>query len=193
MANRFRTIALAGGYGLLLATAAVAVLLVATRRPSGQPAQLLPAPTAVALRVHVSGAVANPGVYSLPARSIVQDALTAAGGALPVADTSRLNLARLLEDGDQVLVPETLSSDALQSGMGPAPAAITAGQGGIININTASAQELETLPRIGPALAQRIVDYRLTNGPFGAVEEIMDVTGIGQATFDQIKDLIGAY
>jgi competence protein ComEA len=157
-------------------------------------------PTPSPLRVHVTGAVAAPGVYQLPAGSIVQDAITAAGGPLAEADPNALNLARLLRDGDQVLVPlkPQAAAPAATLAPGATPAAGTPGTAaasvptpsGPINLNTASAAELEALPGIGPALAQRIVEYRNAHGPFAAIEAIMDVPGIGEGKFAAIKDLI---
>ena len=178
------------GYGLFAALAVVGVLLVVTSRPAGLPIQL-PAPqTPMPVRVHVTGAVMVPGVYSLPPGSIVQDAITAAGGATAVADVNHLNLAHRLLDGEQIIVP------ALAPTGGPGAQSVAATPGtpaGRININTAAAAELEALPHVGPALAQRIVDYRTEHGPFAAVEDVMQVSGIGPSIFAAIKDLITVY
>lgn len=140
--------------------------------------------------VHVTGAVANPGVYDLPAASRVVEAVTMAR-PLPEADMDALNLAAPLIDGQQVVVPVEGEPAAVPLIAAPAP-----GSGGAaerVNINTANQQELESLPGIGPALAQRIVDYRMQHGPFRAVEDIQNVSGIGPARFEQIKDLITVY
>jgi len=191
MVGRFRAL-LYVGYGMLGALLLTAVLLVITRRPAGTPVQLQTPPTPLPLRVHVTGAVTTPGVYLLPPGSIVQDALAAAGGTTPRASLGSLNLAHKLQDGEQVRVPElapTVSATASLNATGPAsPAApaVTA----LISINTASAAELTALPRVGPALAQRIVDYRNSHGPFRAIADVMQVSGIGPAIFQQIKDLI---
>jgi competence protein ComEA len=189
MSNRYQAAATLLGTGMLLSLAVVGVLLVVSRRAPGQPIQLAPPPTPVPLRVYVSGAVAAPGVYALPPRSIVQDALQAAGGTIPGADLGRLNLARLLQDGDHVLVPR-VAMGAESTDLPEWPASAVTDADRPININYATASELEALPRIGPALAQRIVDYRELNGPFGAIEDIQNVAGIGPATFEQIKHLI---
>jgi competence protein ComEA len=179
------------GYVLLAALAVMAVLLIVTRRPAGLPIQLEAPPTPMPVRVHVTGAVASPGVYRLTPGSIVQDAISAAGGATAVADLSRLNLAHRLLDGEQIIVP------AMAPTAGPGTPLVAATQGGapagLINVNTASAAELEALPEVGPALAQRIVDYRTEHGPFAAVEDVMEVPGIGPSTFAAIKDLISVY
>jgi competence protein ComEA len=143
--------------------------------------------TLTPLRVHVSGAVLHPDVYVLPPGSIVRDAVMAAGGPAPDADLERINLAVELQDQQQVRVPrkgETLTPASEDSSRG------SEGTSGLININTATAAQLETLPRIGPAMAQRIVEYREANGPFKTIEEIQNVPGIGPATFNGLKDLI---
>ena len=149
----------------------------------------LPTPTPAPIRVHVSGAVRQPAVYELPSGSIVQDAVEAAGGPAPDADLNRINLALELRDQQQVYVP-------CQGEANPPPSVSGGEPGGgetaapLVNINTATAAELETLPRIGPAMAQRIVEYREANGPFGTIEDIQIVTGVGPATFEGLKDLI---
>ena len=193
MTGRYRALLFAG-YGLLAALVVTGLLLVVTRRPAGLPVQLQAPPTPLPLRVHVTGAVVAPGVYSLPPGSIVQDALAAAGGTTPRANLGSLNLAHRLQDGEQVLVPESPPTSVAVSTSGVISASqgssATPGSSDRININTASAAELEALPRVGPALAQRIVDYRVNHGPFRAIEDVMQVSGIGPAIFGQIKDLI---
>lgn len=187
MTGRYRLL-LYTGYVLLVALLATGALLVIARRPAGLPVQLQEPPTPLPLRVDVAGAVVAPGVYRLPPGSILQDALAAAGGASPRADLSLLNLAHRLQDGEQVLVPETAPTS--QPAATGAVGSTTPGAANRININAAGVSELEALPRVGPALAQRIVDYRSAHGPFRAIEDIMQVSGIGPATFAQIKDLI---
>ncbi len=178
------------GYVLLAALTVLGVLLIVTRRPTGLPIQLPPAPTPVPVRVHVTGAVVAPAVYRLPPGSIVQDAIAAAGGATADADVTRLNLAHRLLDGDQIIVPTIAPTNA----PGAQSAAATPGATmGLVNINTAPAVELETLPRVGPSLAQRIIEYRTEHGPFAAIEDIMQVSGIGPSIFSAIKDMITVY
>ena len=149
-------------------------------RPTADPAT----PTPATLDVYVSGAVNKPDVYTLPLNSIVKDAITAAGGATGDADLDRINLAADLADQMQVYVPHKGEAAPLPPGSAPgAPA-------GKININTASVEELDRLPGIGPAIAKAIIDYRSKNGPFKKIEDINAVKGIGDALFEKIKDQI---
>lgn len=170
--------------GFLLAGA----LLVISRSPAGAPISLLPAPTKSPLVVQVLGAVPRPGVYEFPEGSRVRDAIDAAGGLLADAEVSSLNLVAPLEDGQQLEIPF--------SGSAPAPAATTVSatsappSADLININTATLEQLDSLPGIGPTTAQKILDYRTAKGPFQRIEDIMNVSGIGPATFDKLKPLI---
>jgi competence protein ComEA len=153
----------------------------------------MPAPTASEaappLIVHVAGWVAEPGVYELPEGSRVIDAIEAAGGAKRGAELAVLNLAAPLTDGQQVLVPR--ASDVEQPPGTAAPSG-TAPPGGatLVNVNVASAEELETLPGIGEVLAATIVQYREEHGPFTSVDQLMDVSGIGEVTLEEIRDLV---
>jgi competence protein ComEA len=123
-------------------------------------------------------------VYRLPLGSIVQDAVDAAGGPTADADLDRINLALQLEDQQHVYVARQGETDP------PPPVSGGGSDGELVNINTASATELETLPGIGPVTAQHILDYREANGPFERVEDVQDVPGIGPATFEGMADLI---
>jgi competence protein ComEA len=132
--------------------------------------------------VYVSGWVATPGVVEVEAGSIVADAVEAAGGALDGALLETINLARPLAAGDHVQVP------------GPGDSGVSAPGGqadeGLISPNRADASQLEELPGVGPVLAERIVAHREANGPFQAVEDLLDVPGIGEAKLSAIRDLI---
>ena len=161
-------------------------IVVSTPEPTWTP---LPTPTLAPIRVHVAGAVCQPAVYELPAGSIVQHAVDAAGGPSSDADLDCINLALELRDQQQVYVPCKGEANPPPPVSGGAPG--SGGQvGAVVNINAATAAELETLPRIGPATAQRIIEYREANGPFAAIEDIQNVPGIGPATFEGLKDLI---
>lgn len=156
--------------------------------------------------VHVTGAVEKSGVYRLPAGTRVNDALEKAG-VQAEADLDSLNLAAPLIDGQKIIVPIKQENSSVNSpginpggpfsagppksmagGGTPAP-----GSGGLININTADQAALESLPGIGPALAQRIIQYREKNGPYKVPEDIKNVSGIGEKRFENLKDLITVY
>jgi competence protein ComEA len=142
--------------------------------------------------VHVSGAVARPGLVTLRVGARVGDAIEAAGGAVDGADPARLNLARPLEDGEHVHLPregeEPLASWDGDGRGGPATEAD--GGSGRIDLNRASATELETLPGIGPAKAAAIVDHRERHGPFRVPGDLREVPGIGERTFQQLAELV---
>lgn len=136
--------------------------------------------------VHVGGKVRRPGVVRLPAGSRVEDALRAAGGALPGVDSGALNLARQLADGEQVLVgvPAGAVGAAAAAGASPGPAP---GAGGVVDLNTATVADLDALPGVGPVLAQRIVDFRSQHGPYSSVDQLREVSGIGERKFEDLK------
>jgi competence protein ComEA len=163
-----------------------APLVVATPRPTATPN---PTATPRPIRVYISGAVREPAVYELAVGSIVQDAIDAAGGATSKAELASINLALELQDQQHVHVPREGEANPPPVISGGASGAGD-GSGARVNINTASADELETLPGVGEVTAQNIIDHREANGPFEAIEDIQDVSGIGPATFDQLKDLI---
>jgi competence protein ComEA len=140
--------------------------------------------------VHVAGAVATPGLVTLPVGARVADALAAAGGPVADADTDRLNLAQILVDGVRVHVPvvgEAVATEQLVSG---GPAGAGSAEPGPVDVNTAGPAELERLPGVGPATARAIIDHRERHGPFRSVEDLLDVRGIGPAKLDAIRDLV---
>ncbi len=151
--------------------------------------------TPLEVSVHVAGAVYQPGVYRLRAGSRVLDAVQEAGGPLPDANVDVLNLAQILEDGQKVLVPVKVPAGETPTAPFVSPAFGTAAGGNavsgtLININTADARALESLPGIGPALAQRIVEYRTANGPFTSPDDLVNVPGIGDKKLVQLRDYV---
>lgn len=133
--------------------------------------------------IHVVGEVKKAGLYALPSGSRVSDAVAAAGGATKKADLSLVNLARTVTDGEQIRVPakgETAAAATEDASTAPA----------VVNLNTATQQQLETLPRVGPSMAQRILAYRQENGGFRSVDELRNVSGIGDKTFEALKDFV---
>ena len=155
--------------------------------PAGGVATPSPSPGVVV--VDVAGWVHSPGVYELPVGSRVVDALQRAGGARPGADLTSINLAALLTDGEQVVIGKRGSKVGSGSSVSGAGGASGAG-GGLVNINTGSLEELETLPGIGPALGQRIIDYREQHGPFSSVDDLLNVSGIGDQRLADLRDLV---
>ena len=165
-----------GGYGVAL-------------RARPKPAHLsLSSPSATSsgrlIFVHVAGAVKRPGLYELPEGSRVNDAVIAAGGAASGADLDALNLAAKVKDGDKVLVPAKGAGGGAQA---PPGAGASAAAGGLIDLNTATIDQLETLPGVGPSTAQKIMDYRTDHGGFRSVDDLLNVPGIGPRKLDQIK------
>jgi competence protein ComEA len=152
--------------------------------------------------VHVAGAVAAPGVVQLPAAARVVDAVAAAGGLRADADPDRVNLAAPLVDGSRVVVPavgqepppESATVPPTGAGTGSAAGtdgtAAAAAPGTPLDLNTATAEQLDTLPGVGPATAGAIVDHRSTNGPFDSVDALLDVRGIGDAKLEALRDLV---
>ena len=185
------------GFGVIIGLLAMGVLSSISTQPRGQPISLSPPPTPLPLLVHVSGAVTEPGVYYLPPGSRVRDAIEAAGGLLTEADSHNLNLAALLQDGDLIWIPTRPPANPNSTAVAPKETpndpndqAPTMALPGLININTATLVELDTLPGIGPVKAQNIIDYRNSNGPFASIEAIQEVNGIGPVTYEGLKDLI---
>jgi competence protein ComEA len=145
-----------------------------------------PSPTPAALFVHVAGWVRSPGVYELQMGQRVIDAIDRAGGPRRGADLNALNLAALVVDAQQVLVPRKVATSSGAGGQLTAPG----GEGQKINLNLATAEDLETLPGIGEVLAQRILEHRESNGPFTSVDELLEVSGIGEARLEDIRDRV---
>lgn len=145
--------------------------------------------------VHVAGAVVNPGVVELVEGARVLDALARAGGAADDAELSAVNLARVVVDGEQIVVPRVGEVPAATSGAPGSGGATGGGAGGgagagLVNLNVADAAALQTLPGVGPALAARIIAWRDENGPFRSVDELLAVSGIGDKTLEGFRELV---
>ncbi|HEX9923613.1 MAG TPA: helix-hairpin-helix domain-containing protein [Anaerolineae bacterium] len=199
-------------FGILLLCALAGGLIFYVRQPAKAAIELQPVeveatvaptsmptvtPTPAPVRVYITGAVINSDVYFLPAGSIIKDAIQAAGGFAPDADKERVNQALELKDQQQIHVPrlgEENSLPAVQNAPGsetaPADNGTAPGAGSHINLNTATLEQLDSLPGIGPAIAQRIIDHRDSVGGFKSIEEITQVSGIGDSTLNKIIDMI---
>ena len=197
---------------VLLVAVLVAVLLVWQAQPSAEAAPVLrrggaapPTPAAAGASpsgtaapaevvVHVVGAVHRPGVVRLPAGSRVSDAVAAAGGTTAAARAASVNLARVLVDGEQLVVqsrngpPVVAAPGAVAGTSGSAGA--TSGPAGPVDLNTATLEVLDGLPGIGPVLAQRILDWRAAHGRFSTVDELGEVSGIGEATLTDLRPAV---
>lgn len=162
----------------------------APAEPAAAPVVVRAGPTRVPkLVVHVVGAVHRPGLYRLREGTRVADAVARAGGATAKAELALLNLAAPLGDGQQVVVPARVPSPA-----GAAPSAPTAAAGaaptGPIQLSTATAEQLDSLPGVGPATAEKIITYRDAHGPFRSVDDLDAVPGIGPARLEQLRELV---
>jgi competence protein ComEA len=184
---------------LLVACALLAVLLLGgrllSRGGSAAPPPILPPTTSTTpsrVVVHVVGAVRRAGLYRLAQGDRVADAVARAGGATRKADLSLVNLAALVSDGEQVVVPRR--GAAVGGGAAGAGAGGAAGAGGVatgpVHLNSATVEQLDTLPGVGPVTAQKIVDYRQKHGAFTSVDALDAVPGIGPARLDELRDLV---
>ncbi len=174
----------------------------------GKVAPLSTLPTPLTVRIHVAGAVVHPGVYSVSSSSRVVDAVTAAGGATSRADLERINLAQTIIDTEQVFVPFRTSHTTkvtvaprlrpsrttvpvnVPTIPGAIPSATTSATTSLINLNSATSDQLDTLPGVGPSTAKAIISYRSRKGPFGKVEDLLNVPGIGPAKVAALRDQV---
>ena len=186
--------ALGAGLGLVALIVVVAVgshifrsatpipsVVAASQAEAVAQAENLSVPTESTVVVHVVGAVESPGVIELPENSRIIDALAKAGGAREDAVLSGINLARVLFDGEQIVVPSGADEPALVSIDAPP---------GLVSLSRGTSAELETLPRVGPATAARIIAWREENGPFTSVDDVLAVSGIGPATLEGFRALV---
>lgn len=176
---------------LVLVAAAIAVLVGILRSGAGDVEAIEALPEAgptvapAALYVHVSGEVEEPGLYRLSGDARVVDAVAAAGGFTDQAAPEGVNLARVISDGEQLLVPAKGADGAAEGAAAPAEDG-----DGRVNLNTADVEALDTLPRVGPAIAQRIIEWREENGRFTSVDDLMAVPGIGEKMLSSLRDLV---
>lgn len=170
--------------GFFTGLLAAGVLFLLIRSPRESPIELAPRPTEAPICVHVAGCVQDAGVFYLSRGAIAADALAAAGGVTTDGEPDRINLAEELTQGQRIYVPchEETPPPAVSSPEDDLP--------GRLNINTATASELELLPGIGPALAEAILAYRETEGPFTSTEQLVNVRGIGPSKLAEIEELI---
>lgn len=192
----------AGAVAAVAVLAAVAAFLLLRPPPAPPPELSLPVATTVTgppstsapppehVVAHAAGAVARPGVYRLDAGARVADLVDAAGGLTPEADPDRVNLAAPVVDGAQVYVPAVGEQPPPVAPAAGDTATTTAAPVGPVNLNTATAAELDTLPGVGPATAAAILEWRVANGGFTSVDQLLDVRGIGEAKLAELRPLV---
>lgn len=168
-------------FGIFIGLIIGGVILLVVSPPGKSEMILLPTREADVVTVYISGEVKNPGIYSFPSGSRVNDAILKAGGFASQANSEAVNLAMKLEDEDRITIPEKDSKGSPSS---------EPNQKGLININTASADVLDQLPGVGQVKAETIVEFRTKNGPFLSIDDIKNVPGIGPEIFNQIKNQI---
>jgi competence protein ComEA len=177
---------------LILAVAGVYAAFRAFDQRAAPPIVIADASVSQPVTVEVRGAVVAPGVYELPGGARVQDAMHAAGGLTETADLSTINLARRLRDGEVIVIAALPSDaeptvDATREGGSEDTVSVSDAK---VNINTATASELEALPEIGEVTAQRIIAFREANGPFHSVDDLVQIQGISTRTVDSLRDLV---
>lgn len=195
-------------FGILATVAVAGAGVFYFKQPSPPPIEVVTVePTATAtlppqatatpkpVRVYITGAIQHEDVYFMPAGSIIKDVVEAAGGFTADADHTRINLAQEVQDQQQIHVPsldEVNPPPPVQGGptTSTSNTANNPATGAVINLNTATVEELDSLPGVGPAIAKRIIEYRSSVGGFSSIEQITQVSGIGEATFAKIKAFI---
>lgn len=186
MSGRIQGVLIGGLVAVLLAS--LTFVLLDRRAPPDIAIQADAFPDIV---VEVSGAVATPGVYELPGASRLQQAIDRAGGLSPDADVSSLNLAGRIGDGEKIVIPSLgMEAPVPVKESGTPGSGASSAIGSRIDLNTASAADLDTLPGVGPVIAERIIDYRETNGSFSSVDELAEIDGISPAMVDELRPLV---
>jgi competence protein ComEA len=178
--------------GIFIGLAAAGLLYLTGRAPQGQPVTLMPTPTPAPIVVYVTGAVNRPGVYRLPLDSRMVEAIQQAGGFLPSALISSVNLADKVVDGQQIVVQggADVPTPVLTIGGEGILVTPTPVLGELLNLNTATWEQIDALPGIGPSTAKAIVQYRTDNGPFQVLEDLLNVPFVGPGILDGIRGLV---
>ena len=180
--------------GAFLTLLTIGAIYLVSSQPRGKPIELPTSPPPLPLTVYITGAVTNPGVYSIPRLSRVESAIKAAGGFLKTADTQNINLASKLIDGEEIVVPvlgqniSTTNPVTQTTSIKLTPALPSSDNP--LDINIATQDQLDGLPGIGAAKAQQIIAFRQQKGPFQKIDDLQNVPGIGPGIFAKIKDLI---
>jgi len=180
-------------FGVCVGLAATGLIILIATRPKGVPYTLHEMATPFPIQVHVDGEVLSPGVYSLPRSSRIADAVEAAGGFTDKASITQINLAAPLLDGSKVYIPgigETITSERTSGFVEEVDENFIPSTSNPLNINTATIDQLVLLPGIGSKRAADIIYHRQVNGDFKSIEDLLDVPGIGETTYNQLKDLI---
>jgi competence protein ComEA len=178
--------------GLLVGLLIGVGLFLTARAPSGTAIELIPTSSPEPIVVYVLGAVERPGIYTIPRGSRLIDAVQAAGGFIEGAEIADLNVAVVVEDGERIEIPGSgeLPTPVFTIGESGLVTTATPNPDALIDINTADAALLDTLPGVGPTTAQKIIEYREENGPFTRVDDLLKVPGIGPSTLEQIRSLV---
>lgn len=192
--NRLLRVALSAALGVVITV----TMVLAFVRDDGSPIVLTPARSDATIAVHIAGAVATPGLVLVPSGARLADVLAAAGGLRTDADVGGLNVAARVADAQRIIIPAISAlpatppispSSVAQAAGAPSPRS-SSSSGGRINLNTADAALLETLPGIGPVLAQRIIDHREQMGPFESVDDLEAINGISARLVDELRPLV---
>ncbi|HEU4793123.1 MAG TPA: ComEA family DNA-binding protein [Nitrolancea sp.] len=175
--------------GLVVTVAvAIAVVLMGSQRSPDLVLKIEPSEDQPGVTVYVGGAVRSPGLYTLDFGAHVADVLDAAGGPV-AAEISAVPMADRLKDGQEIFVPAATAMSSAPEGAQTVAAGTAPGSNSRVNVNTASAAELQSLPGIGPALSQRIIDYRTRNGPYSTLDDLAGVRGISSRMVEELRDL----